>query len=101
MATISEKIAMVLVKNKGLYPNEPGDNLPPDPQAFAVFKIRNQYFGGEDFIVAYRREDFEAYMYDGHELIDILWSVRPISVKYDPLQPIGGVEITYPAETRV
>ncbi len=77
MATISEKIAQVLIKNNGFYPNEPGDTLPPDPQCFAVFKIKNKYFGHEHHCVAYTKEDFEAYIKDGHKVTELLWCQDP------------------------
>ncbi|GEM_PF-3199183 len=74
MSSISDKIADNIVKNNGVYVSEDGGR---DPQAFAVFKIKNSNFGHIHSCVAYSEREFLRYM-DHHRLVEVSWSLRPI-----------------------
>jgi len=69
VSSISEKIANNIIKNNGVYTTEDGET---DPQCYAVFKIKNSYFGHEHFVVAHTKESYEAYLAD-HKLVALLW----------------------------
>lgn len=69
MSSISEKLAKKIVANNGVYVSDDGES---DPQCWAVFKIRNQYFGHEHHVVAYTFDQYAAYAID-HEVTEVLW----------------------------
>lgn len=69
MSSISEKIANNIIKNNGYYTTDDGEK---DPQCYAVFKIKNSYFGHVHYCNAYTHEDFLAYKND-HEIVEVLW----------------------------
>lgn len=73
MSSVSDNIAKVIVDNNGVYPG--------DPQAYAVFKIKNHYFGHVHPVVAYTRDDYERYVNDGHKVVEIMWSKEPIELR--------------------
>ena len=74
MSSISDRIADNIVKNNGVYVSDDGGR---DPQAWAVFKIKNSYFGHVHHCVAYSESEFLRYM-DDHPLVEVMWSLRPI-----------------------
>lgn len=79
MSSISDKIAQNIVKNNGVYISDDGGR---DPQCWAVFKIKNSNFGHIHSCVAYSEREFERYWMD-HEIVEILWSLRKLSIKED------------------
>lgn len=70
MSTVSEKIARNIISNDGVYVSENGER---DPQCFAVFKIKNQYFGHIHFVVAYTFDQYASYAID-HEVVELCWT---------------------------
>jgi len=76
MSTVSDQIALKIAKNNGIYVGDDGD---ADPQCYAVFKIRNSYFGHIHSVVVYHKAQYEAYERD-HEVTEILWSKEPITI---------------------
>lgn len=77
MASISEKIANNIVKNNGVYVTDDGER---DPQCFAVFKIKNSNFGHVHECVAYSESELFRYA-EFHNVVEILWSLRPLDLK--------------------
>lgn len=69
MSSISEKIAENIVKNDGYYTDEDGEQ---DPRCFAVFKMRNSYFGHVHPVVAYSLADYMRY-HEDHHITEFLW----------------------------
>ena len=72
MSSVSESLARNIAANNGIYV---ADNGASDPQCFAVFRIKNRYFGHEHYVVAYTFEAFFAYALD-HQVTEILWSIN-------------------------
>ena len=70
MSSISENLARKIASNNGVYIGEDGG---ADPQAFAVFKIENKYFGHQNFVVAYSFDQYAAYAID-HKVVEVLWT---------------------------
>lgn len=70
MSTISEETAKNIVTNNGYYIAAGGGK---DPQCYAVFKLKNCFFGHEHLAVAYNKSQFQSYKDAGHKILEILW----------------------------
>lgn len=70
MSSMSESLAKKIAANNGVYV---ADNGECDPQCWAVFKIKNKYFGHEHHVVAYSFDQYASYALD-HQVTEILWA---------------------------